>query len=85
MGDWCNDILPPLVRELACVLPEHPLSASLPKVVGKKRNIFLGSKAEKSIVQVRNEYKGHSTTLSESIYAEVAQMLLPRAEEWISA
>ena len=85
MGDWCNDILPPLVREIAAVLPEHPLSHTLPEVVGKKRNIFLGSKAEKSIVQVRNEYKGHSTTLSESIYAEVVDMLLPRAEKWIAA
>ena len=85
MGDWCNDILPPLVREIAAVLPEHPLSRPLPEVVGKKRNIFLGSKAEKSIVQVRNEYKGHSTTLSESIYAEVVDMLLPRAEKWIAA
>ena len=85
MGDWCNDILPPLVREIAAVLPEHPLSRTLPEVVGKKRNIFLGSKAEKSIVQVRNEYKGHSTTLSESIYAEVVDMLLPRAEKWIAA
>ena len=71
MGDWCNDILPPLVKEIAAVMPEHPLSISLSGVVGKKRNIFLGSKAEKSIVQVRNEYKGHSTTLSETIYAEV--------------
>ena len=85
MGDWCNDILPPLVKEIAAVMPDHPLSISLSGVVGKKRNIFLGSKAEKSIVQVRNEYKGHSTTLSETIYAEVVEMLLPRAEEWIAA
>ncbi|MGN1226105.1 MAG: hypothetical protein ACI4TL_02585, partial [Candidatus Cryptobacteroides sp.] len=85
MGDWCNDILPPLVKEMAEVFPEHSLSQSLSKVLGKKRNIFLGSKQEKSIVQIRNEYKGHSTTLSESIYAELVDMLLPRAEEWMAA
>ena len=32
-----------------------------------------------------SDLKGHSTTLSESIYAEVVDMLLPRAEKWIAA
>ncbi len=80
-GDWCNDILPVLLKDAVNLFPEHPLVLSLSKVISKKRNIFLGSKNEKSIVQIRNEYKGHSTILSESIYADVVAMLLPRLEE----
>lgn len=84
-GDWCNDILPVLLKDAVNLFPEHPLVLSLSNVISKKRNVFLGSKNEKSIVQVRNEYKGHSTTLSESIYADVVAMLLPRLEEWRTA
>lgn len=84
-GDWCNDILPVIVQAAYSTMPDNPVVREIAAVVGKRKNIFLGGKGEQSIVQVRNEYKGHSTTLSDSIYRDVVEMLLPRLEKWAEA
>ena len=84
-GDWCNDILPLAVQSAAAILPDDAVVMGICAVVNRKRNVFLGAKGEQSIVQIRNEYKGHSTTLSDAIYQDVVEMLLPRLESWAGA
>jgi len=80
-GDWTNDILPKVVLAAKEVIPEEPLTKALLSVATPKRNLWLGSKKEKSIVQIRNEYKGHGTTLAESIYEEVVAQIEGRVDE----
>ena len=77
-GDWANDILPKVVSAAKEVVPDDPLTQALVPIAGSKRNIWLGSKKEKSLVQIRNEYKGHGTTLAESIYEEVVSQIEER-------
>ncbi len=78
-GDWLNDLLTPLVGIAAQELPDLPLLQSIQKhIITKRKNILLGDKKEPSVVQIRNEYKGHSTTLSEEIYLGVVYTLEPR-------
>ncbi len=78
-GDWVNDIFTPLVRTAAAELPGDPLAASLAQhIVRRRGNVLLGDNREPSVVQIRNEYKGHSTTLSENIYRGVVYTLEPR-------
>ena len=84
-GDWCNDILPVVMQSASAALPDDPVVMSISAVINRKRNIFLGGKGEQSMVQVRNEYKGHSTTLSEAIYKDVVESLLPRLGTWAEA
>lgn len=84
-GDWCNDILAPLAAEAAVLMPQDPLVKSLSAVLRPKRNIYLGGKGEPSIVQIRNEYKGHGTTLSEEIYKGVVFTMEPRIIELLKA
>lgn len=75
-GDWVNDIFMPLQTIAFSRLPEHPFVNSINShIYSKKKNILLGGKKEVSIVQIRNEYKGHSTTLSEEIYKGVLYTL----------
>ncbi len=80
-GDWVNDILPRVVSAAKDVLPKEPLTQALLSVITSKRNLWLGSKKEKSLVQIRNEYKGHGTVLAESIYEEVVSQIEARVEE----
>lgn len=80
-GDWTNDILPRIVAAAKDVLPDEPLTKAMLKIATPKRNVWLGSKKEKSLVQIRNEYKGHGTTLAESIYEEVVGQLEERVDE----
>ena len=84
-GDWANDILPKAVAAARECLPDEPLTVAMTAVAGPKRNLWLGSKREKSLVQIRNEYKGHGTTLAESIYEEVVGMIEERVEELAAA
>lgn len=78
-GDWLNDLFTPLLAAACKFLPEHPLTESFAaNIYMKHRNILLGNKQMQSIVQIRNEYRGHTTTLSENIYHGVADMLMPR-------
>lgn len=86
LGDWLNDLQTPLLATLIKYLPNEPLAISFSaNIYVKKRNILLGSKNIPSIVQIRNEYRGHSTTLSEDIYHEVDDQLLPRLGSMIEA
>ncbi len=80
-GDWVNDILPKVVLAAKEVLPDEALTKALLAIATSKRNLWLGSKKEKSLVQIRNEYKGHGTTLAESIYQEVVEQIEERVEE----
>ena len=80
-GDWTNDILPKAVLAAKDELPEEPLTKAILTIATAKRNLWLGGKKEKSLVQIRNEYKGHGTTLAESIYEEVVEQIKDRVEE----
>lgn len=85
-GDWLNDLLTPMLAAMMKHLPEHPLSKSFAaNIYIKRRNILLGTKSMPSIVQIRNEYRGHSTTLSEDIYHNISDLLLPRICSMIEA
>ena len=84
-GDWANDILPRVAQAARELLPDEPLTQAMSALSGKKRNLLLGGKSESSIVQIRNEYKGHSTTLAEEIYKQVLGELEPRMEEMTRA
>lgn len=84
-GDWCNDLLAPLAVAASRTLADDPLCTSLSRVIRPRHNIFLGGKNDPSIVQIRNEYKGHSTTLSEEIYKGVVYTMEPRLIELLEA
>lgn len=85
-GDWLNDLLTPLLAAATKHLPNDPLSASFAEhIYIRRRNVLLGSKTVPSIVQIRNEYRGHSTTLSEDIYHGIDDLLLPRVCSMIEA
>ena len=84
-GDWANDILPRVVQAAKETCPDDLLTQAMLPIAGSKRNLWLGSKKEKSLVQIRNEYKGHGTTLAESIYEEVVGQIEDRVEELANA
>ena len=78
-GDWVNDLFTPLVQLARQIIPNDKLVNSLSTyIITKKSNILLGYKKDPSIVQIRNEYRGHSTTLSEDIYKGVVYTLEAR-------
>lgn len=86
LGDWMNDLLNPLLQTAIKFIPENPLTQSFQNnIIEKRKNILLGDKHSPSIVQIRNEYRGHSTTLSESIYHDVVNQLEPRFEKLLEA
>lgn len=84
-GDWVNDILAPLADEAQRQFPENPFACGLAAVAGRKKNIFLPSKGDAGVVQIRNRYKGHGTVLSDSHYEEVVNLLSPKAESFAGA
>lgn len=78
-GDWVNDIFNPIVKAAAKELPDEPLVQSIrAELFSRSANRLLGSKTEPSVVRIRNEYKGHSTTLSNDIYKGVVYTLEPQ-------
>lgn len=79
LGDWINDILTPLLVIAKERMADDELVASLTTHLLRKQNcVLLGNKSEPSVVQIRNEYRGHSTTLSENIYRGVIYTLEPK-------
>ncbi len=79
LGDWINDILTPLLLIAKVRMEGDGLVASLTATLLRKQSCVLSNgKREPSVVQVRNEYRGHSTTLSENIYRDVIYTLEPR-------
>ncbi|MGM9804378.1 MAG: hypothetical protein ACI308_09410 [Muribaculaceae bacterium] len=86
LGDWVNDLFNPLLQCAQKHTPQEPLTHStVSHLIQRKRNVLLGSKSEPSIVQIRNEYRGHSTTLSEQIYSQITQLLIPKATSMLQA
>lgn len=84
LGDWVNDLFFPLMNIASSEIPEHPFVRSMSAhVYSRHKNILSGGKNCASIVQIRNEYKGHSTTLSEEIYRGVLYTLEKRAMEML--
>jgi len=85
-GDWVNDIFFPLLKAAVERLPVDPLVICLNKnMFISGGNLLTGSKKEPSIVQIRNEYKGHGATLSEEIYKGVVYTLEPRIFSMLKA
>lgn len=78
-GDWANEILSPLVEEAVKQFPQNDFVKSLAAVVGKNNSIFLSNYSSRGAVQIRNEYKGHDTLLSEHHYEEALRQLEPKA------
>lgn len=77
-GDSINSIMLPLLG-ISHTVAENPLTKSIQQnLMIKNRCILLGDKREPNIVHIRNEYRGHSTTLSENIYRGVIYTLEPR-------
>ena len=77
-GDWLNDLFTPLLSTAVKHIPDNPLTAAFAaNIYLKRRNVLLGSKNNPSVVQIRNQYRGHTTTLSEDIYHDVCSLLLP--------
>ena len=78
-GDWVNDLFCPMVGLAVKEFPDDALCMSLQaNVVNRKRNILLGDKRNPSVVNIRNRYKGHTTTLSEALYHDVVFTLEER-------
>lgn len=76
MGDWLVDIFIPL----SVSFREDCAGDKFTESIGKylfKGNVcrLLGDKHDPSVVKTRNEFKGHSTTLSQSLYRGVVYTL----------
>ncbi len=85
-GDWVNDIFNPVMKAAFKEMPDDPLVKSIKKELFRKgTNLLLGTKTEPSVVKIRNEYKGHSTTLSNEIYKGVVQTLEPHVVNLLKA
>ena len=79
LGDWLNELLNPLLLAAINFIPEDQLTRSFQtSIIEKRKNILLGDKRTPSIVQIRNEYRGHSTVLSENLYRDVVAQLESR-------
>lgn len=79
LGDWINDILTPLLIIAQERMGDDKFVKSLvDNLLRRQSCVLLGDKQEPSVVQIRNEYRGHSTTLSENIYRSVIYTLEPK-------
>lgn len=80
-GDSVNELFNPLLESIRQLYPDHPLVISLLENVKTRRtDILTGSAKSTGVVKIRNDYKGHSTSLSQSIYRNVVETLAPKAE-----
>lgn len=84
-GDWVNEILLPLLGEAVKRFPHNDFVRSLASIAGKSNNIFLSHKGTSGVVQIRNDYKGHDTLLSERFYEEAVKQLEPKAFQFAQA
>ena len=79
LGDWINDILTPLLLIAKERMADDEMVTALTTHLLRRRScVLLGDKREPSVVQIRNEYRGHSTTLSENLYRGVIYTLEPK-------
>lgn len=68
-GDHVNELLQPLMLAALRLLPDDALVRSLSaNVVSARFNILAGSARQIGVVKVRNDFKGHSTSLAQSFY-----------------
>lgn len=79
-GDWSQDVLTPLAAAAAQRLEGNEFAQSLHKALSKEK-VLIGKKNERSVIKIRNEYKGHSTTRSMSIYHGIVEELYGRLEK----
>lgn len=83
-GDCVNEIFNPLLKALKNALPGHPLLESLTEnVKNRKIDILVGSAKVPGVIKIRNDYKGHSTSLSEDIYRGVLDIIMPKVEAMV--
>ncbi|MBQ8204886.1 MAG: hypothetical protein IJZ78_03610 [Alistipes sp.] len=76
MGDWLVEIFVPLATSLREDIPNDPMAEAIAKHLFKGNACrLLGDKREPSVVNIRNEYRGHSTTLSQELYRGVVYTL----------
>lgn len=86
MGDWVNDMFNPVVKAAVKSIPQEPLVRSVwTELFSRGANRLLGTRTEPSVVRIRNEYKGHSTTLSNEIYRSVTFTLEPQILAMLNA
>lgn len=86
MGDWLNEIFIPLATTAQAELHEDELSKSLMLNLFKGNTCtLLGNKQEPSVVKIRNEYKGHSTTLSQDLCRSVVYTIEPHILSLLNA
>ncbi len=80
-GDCVNELFNPLLESLQQLVPAHPLVRTLSENVRTRRtDILVGSAKAIGIIKVRNDYKGHSTSLSQHIYRGVVEEIAPKVE-----
>lgn len=85
-GDWLSDLLNPMLLAAIKFIPENQLSQSFQgSIIVKRKNLLFGDKHNPSIVQIRNDYRGHSITLAESIYRDVISQLEPHFVRMLQA
>jgi len=78
-GDCVNEIFNPLLESMRELVPGHPLVVALSENVRTRRtDILVGSAKVAGIIKVRNDYKGHSTSLSQNIYHDVVEEIAPK-------
>ena len=76
-GDSLNSIFIPLLAIANNEVPDALTESVSNSLFKKKKCVLLGDKKNPSIVHIRNEYRGHSTTLSENIYRGVIYTVEP--------
>lgn len=83
-GDSVNEIFNPILDSLSKASPEHPLVKSLSThVKTRKTDIIVGSAKTRGVIKIRNDYKGHALSLSQTIYREVVEEITPKLEAFL--
>lgn len=84
-GDSVNEIFNPLLNSMQTLVPDHPLVKSLSThVYTRKSNVLTGSEREIGVIKIRNDYKGHSTSLAQSIYHDVVTLIASKVEKMLA-
>lgn len=76
-GDSINAIFLPLLNVAKADLDNDLVSSLFNHLMKKNQCVLLGDKKEPGVVHIRNEYKAHSTTLSENLYKGLLYTLEP--------
>lgn len=80
-GDHVNELLHQLMAAAVRMTPGDPLVKALSAhVVSSRFNILAGSARQRGVVKVRNDFKGHSTSLAQTFYRQALESLSPHLE-----